>query len=151
VIGDLVAFVVFATLGRDAHNEATGLSAIGQTLWTAFPFALGWFLVAPWLGAFKRAGAERPLQMLRRTETLAAGVQPSPRSRIAENKPLRAQDNHARIAVPLLRMRWRTGRHRQSACAPGGMRHDQPHLFSHRIAVTPQGESRSSIGAYCLL
>jgi hypothetical protein len=66
--GDLVAFVVFATLGRDAHNEATGLSAIGQTLWTAFPFALGWFLVAPWLGAFKHAGAERPLQMLRRTE-----------------------------------------------------------------------------------
>jgi hypothetical protein len=68
LVGDLIAFVVFATLGRDAHNEATGLGAIGQTLWTALPFALGWFLVAPWLGAFKRAGAERPLQMLQRTE-----------------------------------------------------------------------------------
>lgn len=68
VVGDLIAFVVFATLGRDTHHEATGLGAIGETLWTALPFMLGWFLVAPWLGAFKRAGAERPLQMLRRTE-----------------------------------------------------------------------------------
>ncbi len=68
VVGDMIAFVVFAILGRGQHNEATGFGAIGQTLWTAAPFALGWFLVAPWLGAFKRAGAERPLQMLRRTE-----------------------------------------------------------------------------------
>jgi hypothetical protein len=68
VIGDLIAFVVFATLGRDTHHEATGFDAIGQTLWTALPFALGWFLVAPWLGAFRRAGTERPLDMLRRTE-----------------------------------------------------------------------------------
>jgi len=68
VVGDLIAFVVFATLGRDTHHEATGFDAIGQTLWTALPFALGWFLVAPWLGGFRRAGAERPLQMLRRTE-----------------------------------------------------------------------------------
>jgi hypothetical protein len=68
VVGDALAFVVFATLGRETHNEATGLGALGQTLWTALPFALGWFLVAPWLGAFRRAGAERPLLMLRRTE-----------------------------------------------------------------------------------
>ena len=68
VAGDLIAFVAFATLGRDTHHEATGFDAIGQTLWTALPFALGWFLVAPWLGAFRRAGAERPLQMLQRAE-----------------------------------------------------------------------------------
>ena len=68
VVGDALAFIIFAALGRETHNEATGLGAIGQTLWTALPFALGWFLVAPWLGAFKRAGAEHPLQMLRRTE-----------------------------------------------------------------------------------
>ena len=68
VVGDLIAFVVFAALGRDTHHEATGFGALGQTLWTALPFALGWFLVAPWLGAFKRAGAERPLQMLQRAE-----------------------------------------------------------------------------------
>ncbi|HEY7021085.1 MAG TPA: DUF3054 domain-containing protein [Ktedonobacterales bacterium] len=68
VVGDLIAFVVFATLGRDTHHEATGFDAIGQTLWTALPFMLGWFLVAPWLGVFKRAGTERPLDMLRRTE-----------------------------------------------------------------------------------
>jgi len=68
VVGDLIAFVVFATLGRETHNEATGLGAIGQTLWTALPFMLGWFLVAPWLGAFRRTGTARPLDMLRRTE-----------------------------------------------------------------------------------
>ncbi|HEX3269630.1 MAG TPA: DUF3054 domain-containing protein [Ktedonobacterales bacterium] len=68
VVGDLIAFVVFATLGRDTHHEATGLGAIGETLWTALPFMLGWFLVAPWLGAFRRAGTERPLDMLQRTE-----------------------------------------------------------------------------------
>jgi hypothetical protein len=68
VVGDLIAFAVFAALGRETHNEATGLGAIGQTLWTAFPFILGWFLVAPWLGAFTRARTERPLDMLQRTE-----------------------------------------------------------------------------------
>jgi hypothetical protein len=68
VTGDLIAFFVFAALGRETHNEATGLGAIGQTLWTAFPFMLGWFLVAPWLGAFTRARTERPLDMLQRTE-----------------------------------------------------------------------------------
>jgi hypothetical protein len=68
VVGDALAFVIFAALGRETHNEATGLGALGQTLWTALPFALGWFLVAPWLGVFRRAGAKRPLQMLRRTE-----------------------------------------------------------------------------------
>ena len=68
VTGDLIAFIVFAALGRETHNEATGLGAIGQTLWTAFPFILGWFLVAPWLGAFTRARTERPLDMLQRTE-----------------------------------------------------------------------------------
>ena len=60
VTGDLIAFIVFAALGRETHNEATGLGAIGQTLWTALPFILGWFLVAPWLGAFSRARTERP-------------------------------------------------------------------------------------------
>ena len=68
VTGDLIAFIVFAALGRETHNEATGLGAIGQTLWTALPFILGWFLVAPWLGAFTRARTERPLDMLQRTE-----------------------------------------------------------------------------------
>jgi hypothetical protein len=68
VVGDLLAFVIFAALGRRTHQEATGLAAIGETLLTALPFALGWFLISPWLGAFRRAGAERPLPMLRRTE-----------------------------------------------------------------------------------
>ena len=74
VMGDLIAFAVFATLGRDTHHEATGFDAIGQTLWTALPFALGWFLVAPWLGAFRRAGAERPLADTAKDRDRVAGV-----------------------------------------------------------------------------
>ena len=37
VAGDLIAFVAFATLGRDTHHEATGFDAIGQTLDLVIP------------------------------------------------------------------------------------------------------------------
>ncbi len=37
-------------------------------LWTAAPFALGWFLVAPFLGAYRRELADHPPEMLKRTE-----------------------------------------------------------------------------------
>ena len=43
VAGDALSFVVFATVGRHSHNEASGLAAIGVTLATAAPFAAGWF------------------------------------------------------------------------------------------------------------
>jgi hypothetical protein len=42
--------------------------APAQVLWTAIPFALGWFLVAPFLGAYRRTLTEQPLEMLKRTE-----------------------------------------------------------------------------------
>lgn len=68
VAGDAVSFVVFAALGRSSHGEAAGLDAIVQTVGTAIPFALGWFLVAPFLGAYRRLLTEQPLGMLKRTE-----------------------------------------------------------------------------------
>jgi len=68
VIGDALAFLVFAAIGRKTHQEAAGLAALGQIAWTAAPFALGWFVVAPFLGAFRRAQTERPERMLKRTE-----------------------------------------------------------------------------------
>ncbi len=68
VVGDALAFLVFAAIGRKTHQEATGLATLGQIAWTALPFALGWFVVAPFLGAFRRSQTERPAQMLPRTE-----------------------------------------------------------------------------------
>lgn len=68
VVGDFLSFMLFSGLGRETHNEASGLGALSQTFVTALPFLLGWFLVAPWLGAFRRARTRAPLAMLGRTE-----------------------------------------------------------------------------------
>src|SRR5215472_13396248 len=68
VAGDLVSFLVFAAVGRRSHDEASGPAAIGQIAWTALPFALGWFLVSPWLGAFRRTLITSPRRILARTE-----------------------------------------------------------------------------------
>lgn len=51
--GDLLAFTLFAIIGRRSHSEAAGLMAWLEVLKTAAPFMAGWFLVAPWLGAFR--------------------------------------------------------------------------------------------------
>jgi hypothetical protein len=68
VAGDAIAFLVFAGVGRNTHNEASGLAALGQVALTAAPFALGWFLVSPWLGAYRRAATNTVRRMLTRTE-----------------------------------------------------------------------------------
>jgi Protein of unknown function (DUF3054) len=68
VVGDAIAFLVFAGVGRGSHHEATGLSALAQVALTAAPFALGWFIVAPFVGAFRRAKIGTPRAMLGRTE-----------------------------------------------------------------------------------
>ncbi len=68
VTGDAVSFVIFAGVGRASHQEASGLGALAQVAATAVPFALGWFIVSPWLGAFRRRLTEGVVPMLRRTE-----------------------------------------------------------------------------------
>ncbi len=55
VVGDIIVFLVFALIGRRSHGE--GNNILGPVI-TALPFAIGWFLVAPFVGAFKR-GLER--------------------------------------------------------------------------------------------
>lgn len=67
VSGDIIAFIVFATLGRGSHGEATGLSAPIETLGTAAPFIAGWLLVAPWLGVYGAAARRSPAAMAGRT------------------------------------------------------------------------------------
>jgi hypothetical protein len=66
-IGDTIAFLVFSALGRGSHGEATGLAAIPQVVLTALPFIIGWFIVAPFLGPFRRDLADNPRKMAVRT------------------------------------------------------------------------------------
>ncbi|MBA2678692.1 MAG: DUF3054 domain-containing protein [Ktedonobacteraceae bacterium] len=67
VLGDVVVFLVFAAIGRRSHGEEAGLSAVLQVVTTAIPFLLGWFLVAPFIGAFRRDIQANPLKMVQRT------------------------------------------------------------------------------------
>ncbi len=66
-VGDIAVFMLFAAIGRASHSEAAGFSAIAEVAQTAAPFALGWFVVAPWLGAFNADVTAYPRRMLGRT------------------------------------------------------------------------------------
>lgn len=67
VVGDAIAFLIFAIIGRSSHGEATGLAAVPQTVLTALPFAAGWFIVAPFAGAYRRELTAQPRKMAIRT------------------------------------------------------------------------------------
>jgi hypothetical protein len=63
--GDAAAFLVFAALGHRDHGET---SSVVSVVGTALPFIAGWFLVAPWAGAYN-IGRGAPLKtVLVRTE-----------------------------------------------------------------------------------
>ncbi len=66
--GDAASFLLFAAVGRRTHDEASGLSALLQIAETALPFALGWFAISPFAGAFRRGKTTGPWRMLARTE-----------------------------------------------------------------------------------
>lgn len=53
VLGDCLAFLVFAAIGRRSHGYAAGFDALIEVAGTAAPFILGWFIVAPFAGAFR--------------------------------------------------------------------------------------------------
>jgi Protein of unknown function (DUF3054) len=60
VIGDSIVFLVFAFIGIMNHKEAVDPVKV---ILTAAPFALGWFLVAPYIGAFSRQKTNGPGKM----------------------------------------------------------------------------------------
>src|SRR5215469_9749194 len=62
VLGDALSFVAFAALGTHSHQRADNI------FWVAFPFAAGWFLASPFLGAFRRRNTTGLGRMLSRTE-----------------------------------------------------------------------------------
>ncbi len=67
VLGDACSFLLFAAVGRASHNEAAGLNAFLLVAQTAAPFALGWFVVAPFFGVYRRATTSNVRSMLLRT------------------------------------------------------------------------------------
>jgi len=54
VIGDGIVFLIFAAVGRRSHGEAASISSFLQVVGTAAPFALGWFIISPIVGAYHR-------------------------------------------------------------------------------------------------
>jgi hypothetical protein len=66
VAGDLVAFNVVTAIGLLSHGELTSLDSLGQVALVAAPFALGWFLIAPFAGAFRADVAGQPRRVLPR-------------------------------------------------------------------------------------
>ncbi len=67
VAGDTLAFLAFAAIGRNTHGEAVGLAAIPQIIQTAAPFAIAWFIVAPFVGVYRRDLVANPRKMAKRT------------------------------------------------------------------------------------
>jgi Protein of unknown function (DUF3054) len=67
VLGDVLCFLIFAALGRNTHSEASGSAAIPQIIITALPFMAGWFLVSPFVGAFRQKILTQPRAMVIRT------------------------------------------------------------------------------------
>ncbi len=63
-IGDAFVFLVFASIGQNSHGEPLSIPSI---VFVALPFALGWFLVAPFVGAFRGDIVANPRRMANRT------------------------------------------------------------------------------------
>ena len=67
IAGDIAAFHVVTTIGLLSHGELSGLDALPKVAEIAAPFAIGWFAVAPFVGAFKAEVTGQPGHMLGRT------------------------------------------------------------------------------------
>lgn len=63
-IGDAFVFLVFASIGQNTHGEPLSVPNI---IFIALPFALGWFLVAPFVGAYRGDIASNSRRMTNRT------------------------------------------------------------------------------------
>jgi hypothetical protein len=53
VVGDIIAFLVFAAIGRNSHNEFAGAAELLAIVKTASPFIMGWFVVAIFVGTYR--------------------------------------------------------------------------------------------------
>ncbi len=63
-IGDALVFIIFAIIGMRSHKVSLTVPSVVQV---AAPFAIGWFLVSPFVGAFRRRITNQPGKMSLRT------------------------------------------------------------------------------------
>ena len=66
IVGDACVFLLFAAIGRASHHE-TDAEAFLLVVQTAAPFAIGWFVVAPFFGVYRQSVISRLRPMLLRT------------------------------------------------------------------------------------
>ena len=64
VVGDILCFMIFVSLGSNAHGKGVNIL---YSLWLSIPFLAAWFLVSPFVGAFRADIATSPSKMLVRT------------------------------------------------------------------------------------
>lgn len=64
VVGDILCFLIFVSLGSDAHGKGVNFL---YSLWLSIPFLAAWFIVAPFVGAYRSDVATRPAKMVLRT------------------------------------------------------------------------------------
>lgn len=67
VSGDVVSFLAFAMIGLASHRGLASIINIPDVVITAAPFALGWFVLAPFTGVFNPTITSHPRSMLTRT------------------------------------------------------------------------------------
>jgi hypothetical protein len=67
VVGDALVFLIFSVIGRLSHGERVDPAAFPQVVATAAPFAIGWFIIAPYVGAYRQNVTTQPRQMALRT------------------------------------------------------------------------------------
>ncbi len=64
VVGDILVFLIFAFIGMKSHGEDVTVPSL---LATAAPFAGAWFVISPFIGAYKRKLDDNPGLMVRWT------------------------------------------------------------------------------------
>jgi hypothetical protein len=67
VAGDVLAFHAVTAIGLLSHGELNSLEQLPHLVEVAMPFAAGWLLAAPFLGAFRSDVAAPPRRMVVRT------------------------------------------------------------------------------------
>ena len=66
IVGDACVFLIFAAIGRASHTVADA-EAVLLVIQTAAPFAIGWFVVAPFVGVYRQSVTSAVRPMLLRT------------------------------------------------------------------------------------
>jgi hypothetical protein len=67
VAGDVLAFHAVTAVGLLSHGELNNFDQLPHLVEVAMPFAAGWLLAAPFVGAFRSDVAVLPRRMLART------------------------------------------------------------------------------------